>query len=168
MRRIRLYLLMGVAVVLQISLLPALRLFDVVPNVALVMMVLCSVWIATSESLSVAVVAGAVLDIASGVNFGLWMGVMMTVSLAAGLTHRAGIELDQPFTPIAFVLAGTTLTTLVIWIGMASSVMHWSFGVMAGRLGVELLLNLGLVIGLRPFVRMVLGGEGFEAKLGDR
>jgi len=86
---------MSLAVILQVSFLPAVRVFGVVPNIALVLMVLISMIVVTSEALIVAALSGLVLDLASGSNFGLWTGVMVLVALAVGMMQRAGLELDR-------------------------------------------------------------------------
>ncbi|HVQ45061.1 MAG TPA: hypothetical protein VMT30_08975 [Candidatus Saccharimonadia bacterium] len=159
MRRLWAIGLVGLAVVLQLSILPALRPLGVVPNLALVGLTLVALQVVTSEALALAVLGGVILDLASGANFGLWTGIFMLVALASGMLHRAGIELEQ--VPVALVMVGmgTILIALVIWIGLARGTGHWSLGTWGGRLVVELVINLTLTILLRPVVRMLVGGE---------
>jgi rod shape-determining protein MreD len=158
MRRLALILLMALAALLQASLVPAFRPLGVVPNLALVIFVLVSLELATSEALVLGVAAGLVLDIASGANFGLWMGVFMLVALICGLLHRAGIELDRLPVALILVLVATVVMAAVIWIGLATTISRWpglSFG---GRLVIELMINLILTMLLRRPLQLLAGG----------
>lgn len=160
-------LLLGVAVVLQMSLLPALRLFGVVPNVLLVVTVLVALSVATSEALVAAAAAGLVVDLASGMNFGLWMGMLMLSTLAGGLVHRAGIELHGGLVAAGLVILGTLLMTGAIWSTLVTAGVDWpipaSFG---GRLMMELLLNLMLTMALQTPVRWALSLGGGRPEFG--
>ena len=161
MRRVIIFFLMAVAVVLQLSLLPALRLFGVVPNVLLAITVLISLSVATSEALAAALVVGMIVDVVNGVSFGLWMGVLMLSTLVAGFVNRAGLELPGAIVAMALVSAGTVVMTLAIWSTLIAAGVGWpvppSFG---GRLVIELMLNLLLTIMLRPVVQWALSLGG--------
>lgn len=166
MRRLGVFLLMSLVVILQVSFLPAVRLFGVVPNIALVMMVLVSLSVVTSEALIVAALSGLVLDLVSGPNFGLWTGVMMLIALVVGMMQRAGLELDRMFVALVLVAAGTAVIALVIWTALFPSVAHWPAVELAGRLAIELVINLVLTILLWSPVRLLLGGSGPQAESG--
>jgi hypothetical protein len=158
MRRVAL-VVVGVAVFLaQMSFLPALRPFGVVPDVALVLVVLVGLEGTASAALVLAVAGGLVLDLASGVNFGLWTAVLVLAALVAGLVQRAGIEPGGGAVAVAMVAAGTVVMAAVIWLGMANTVAHWPVGWMLTRLGLELVLNLMVTLALRPTVRWMVGG----------
>jgi rod shape-determining protein MreD len=165
-RRLGVFLLMSLVVILQVSFLPAVRPFGVVPNIALVMMVLVSLSVVTSEALIVAALSGLVLDLASGSNFGLWTGVMMLIALVVGMMQRAGLELDRMFVALVLVAAGTAVIALVIWTALFPSVAHWPAVELAGRLAIELVINLVLTILLWSPVRLLLGGSGPRAESG--
>jgi len=165
-RRLAAILLVGLAVILQISLLPALRPFGVVPNLALVIVVLVSMRVVTSEAVIGAAASGLVLDLASGSNFGLWTGVLVLSVLAVAMVQRAGIELDRVFVAPVLVSAGTLVISLVIWVSLISSVTHWPAANLGGRLAIELVINLVLTIVLRPVVRMLIGGGGPQIEPG--
>jgi rod shape-determining protein MreD len=166
-RRLVIFALMSFAVILQVSFLPAIRLFGVVPNLALVGIVLVSLYAATSEALTAAALSGLVLDLASGANFGLWTGVMVLIALAVGMMHRAGVELDRLFITLVLVSAGTLVITLVIWTALLPSVGHWPAAYLTGRLATELVINLVLTMLLRPLARLLLGGSGRQAEPGS-
>jgi rod shape-determining protein MreD len=165
MRKLLGVLIVLVAVMLQLSFLPALRLAGIVPNLALVTMVLVALNIITSEALMLAAGAGFVLDIASGVNFGLWTGVLMLTSLVIGLLQRAGIETGRAFIGPVLVVAGTIIIAIVIWLGLATSGAGWPGAQLVGRLGIELVINLGLTLLLNPVVRTIVG-SGARSEVG--
>jgi len=157
---------MSLAVILQVSFLPAVRVFGVVPNIALVLMVLISMIVVTSEALIVAALSGLVLDLASGSNFGLWTGVMVLVALAVGMMQRAGLELDRIVVALVLVAAGTAVIALVIWTAIFPNVAHWPAAGLTGRLAIELVINLVLTMLLWSPVRLLLGGSGPQAEPG--
>lgn len=158
MRRVALIFLITSSVLLQVSFLPGLRPFGVVPNIALVVLVLASLPVVTSEALVAAAVAGLVLDIVSGSNFGLWTGVLMLTTLVVGLMRRAGIELDGLIIGTILVGAATIVIAVVQWITIVPTVANWPWGSAAGRLMVELMVNLSLMALLRLPIRWMLGG----------
>lgn len=152
-----------VGVIMQVSLLPALRPLGVVPNLMLVMVTLIGLEGTASTALVVAVAGGVVLDLSSGANFGLWIALLVLAALAAGLVHRAGIELVGSAVASVIVAVLTVVETVVIVLGLAGSVSSWPVGLLAGRLVAELVLNLVLTIGLQPLVRYVMP----KATMGD-
>lgn len=158
MRRYIGFFVVALAILLQVNLLPALQPFGVVPNLALVAVVLVAVYLAISEALLAGAVGGLVLDLASGANFGLWTGVLILMCLVVGVVHRAGIELDRAWVAAALVVAGTLVIAAVVWLGLAAKGAQGPAGSLAGRLWMELVINLVLVMGLRPAVRRLLAG----------
>jgi hypothetical protein len=151
---------------MQVSLLPALRPFGVVPNVALVTLVLVGLYMPTSEVLVAATAAGLILDLAGGANFGLWTGVLLLVALAIGMLHRAGIELEAAYVAPVLVAAGTLVIALVIWLGVTARTAHFAGFDWIGRLLIELVINLVLTMMLRPLVRLTLVGRGRQNESG--
>jgi cell shape-determining protein MreD len=162
MRRVWLVLLMGLTILLQVSLLPALRPFGVVPNVALVMVVLVGLEGTASTAVAAAVVCGVALDLSSGANLGLWTGLLVLAAIVTGMLHRAGIETDRLLVPVAMVTVGSMIMPLVILTGLANVVQHWPFGALAGRFAIELVLNLAIMMVLKPVVRRVVPNSPAE------
>jgi rod shape-determining protein MreD len=156
MKRTGLIALAVVGVILQLSLLPALRPLGVVPNLALVLVVLVGLEGTASQALVIAVAGGLALDLASGANFGLWTGVLVLAALAAGLVHRAGIELAGATVAAVMVAMGTMVMTAAILSGLVRSVTDWPVGMLMGRFATELVLNLILTVALRPLVLLVV------------
>ena len=156
MKRVLVTMMALMGVVAQMSLLPALRPFGVVPNVVLVLVVLVGLEGPASLTLVIAVLGGLALDLASGANFGLWMGVLVLAALAAGLLRRAGVELAGGTVAGVMVVAGTVLMAVVVLVGLAPTAISWPAGLLVGRLFTELVLNLLLIVILRPLVRRVV------------
>lgn len=150
---------------MQLSLLPALRPFGVVPNLVLVAVTLIGLEGTASMALTTAVAGGVVLDLASGANFGLWTAILVLAALAAGLVHRAGIELGGPTVAVVIVATLTVVETIVIVLGVAGSAILPP-GVIAGRLTVELVLNLLLTIMLQPVVRHLVPAGTASGEIG--
>ncbi|HUD11300.1 MAG TPA: hypothetical protein VMS08_02740 [Candidatus Saccharimonadia bacterium] len=156
MKRFWLVVLAVAAVVLQTSLLPALRPFGVVPNLMLVIVVLVGLEGTSSSALVIAVAGGVVCDMASSANFGLWTGLLVLAALVTGLLHRAGLELSGPVVAAIMIAAGTLLETAVILLGLVNVVQSWPVASLLGRFGAELVLNLLLMLAVRPLIRLVV------------
>jgi rod shape-determining protein MreD len=155
------------AVMLQVSLLPALRPLGVVPNVALVTVALVALYMATSEALILAAGCGLALDLAGGANFGMWTGILMLVVLVVGLMGRAGIELDSWWVGLMLVGIGTLLMTIVIWMSLVTGGANWPVPLdWVRRLVTELVLNLLLVAVLRAGLRRMFFEPAGGLKLG--
>jgi len=150
---------------MQVSLLPALRPLGVVPNLALVIVTLIGLEGTASMALTTAVAGGVVLDLASGANFGLWTAMLVLAALVGGLVHRAGIELGGPTVALVIVAIGTAIETAVIVLGVAGSA-NLSAGVIAGRLIAELVLNLVLTVMLTPLVRRLVPDQTASGEIG--
>jgi rod shape-determining protein MreD len=155
MRRVGLVVLAVLCIILQFSLLPALRPFGVVPDLALVLVVLVGLEGTASTALIIGVAGGIVLDLVSGANFGLWTGTLVVAALTTGLLHRAGVELVGPLVAMAMVSVGTFMITAVVLLGLANTVSHWPVAWLAGQFITELVLNLILTVALRPLVKTV-------------
>jgi rod shape-determining protein MreD len=151
--------LMMIAIVLQLSFLPALRPFGVVPDLLLAIVVLAGLEGTASLALITAVAGGLAMDLASGANFGMWTGILLLAALATGLVHRAGLELGSGVVAVVLVAAGTLLSALVILLGLVSVTSHWPVAALVGNITAELVLNLILTIGLQPLVRWAVPGE---------
>jgi len=166
-KQLIIFFIMALTVMLQVSLLPALRPLGVVPNVALVIIVLVALNSATSQAVLAAAAGGLVIDMAGGTAFGLWVGAFVLMTLVVGLLVRAGVELDGPLVPLVLVTAGTVVMTLAIW----SSLVTRSGGLpvsvaWGGRLALELVINLILTLMLRPLIAWALSGGGSRHESG--
>jgi hypothetical protein len=162
MRRAGLILLVAVCVLIQVSLLPALRPFGVVPNLLLGLVALVGLEDTASLALVVAVAGGITLDVASGTPFGMWTVVLVLAALVTGLIHRAGLELAGGLVAGGIVGVGTIIMNLGVLLSLAPVVSHWPVGTLLARIGLQLGLNLILVWVLNPLVKWVGPGPGVE------
>lgn len=159
MRYWRLGLIVAVSVVLQLGLLAPMRPLGVVPNLLLGLVVLVGLSGSATAALAVAIICGLILDIVSGADFGLRTGLFAMVALVAGMTHRAGFDTRGLLVPMALVMAATVVQALVVMAGLIGSTIGWSPGAVLGRLGIELVLNLGLVALLKPLLNRAVMQE---------
>ncbi|MBW4061849.1 hypothetical protein HJC99_04745 [Candidatus Saccharibacteria bacterium] len=152
-------MLSGVAVVifmLQLSFIPALRPFGVVPNAGLVLVALVGLYGTASLALIIAVAGGLTLDLVSGANFGLYVALFTVVALAAGYIHRAGLNWVGPSMAIGLVIVATLVQNFIILGGLLRVTSSWPLGYVLGQTGLELILNTFLVLVLRPLVQWLL------------
>ncbi|HSX02076.1 MAG TPA: hypothetical protein VLI05_02045 [Candidatus Saccharimonadia bacterium] len=166
MRLWRLYLVTILVLILQIGFIPALRPFGVVPDLALALVVSVGLAGTASAALAVAVAGGLLLDLTSGADFGLRLGLFALVALVTGLVHRAGLNLMGPVVALALVAAATLLGDLVVLANIAGTVGAWPIGELLRRLTVEIMLNLGLTLLLRPLVNWAVASDGGMVSLG--
>jgi len=85
---------------------------------------------------------------------------LILAALVIGLLHRSGIELGRVIVAVVLVTAVTLVLAAVIWLGIASQTGRWPGGRLAGQLGIELVLNLSLVMMLRPGLQRLLADTG--------
>lgn len=167
MRRWGLVVLVVAGVVLQLSLLPALRPLGAVPSLMLVLVALVGLEGTASQALWVAVAGGLAMDFGSSADFGLWTGLLVVTALVTGLLHRAGVELESVMWSLVLVAGGTILVSVVILVGIADSAGRWQWGVVIWRLVAQLVLNMLLTVMLRPLVRWTERDPGaFAGDLG--
>lgn len=152
MKQVGFIVLVGIVLVLQLSFLPALRPLGVVPDATLVLVVLVGLASTVSRALAVALVGGLLLDLASGADFGLRLGLFVLAALTTGLVRRAGFHVTSLLVPLVLVAAGTVLADLIVLAGLASTVSSWPVGQLAGIIGLELVVNLLVMLVLRPLV----------------
>lgn len=163
MRRIAFIVLAVVVLLMQISLLPALHPLGVVPNLILVFVVLVGLESTSSSAVLLAVVLGVGLDLSSGANLGMWTGVLVLAALVTGLLHRGGVETGGPLVPAVMVAAGTLLVSLIVLTGLINVASSWPVGSLLGRFACELVLNLGLMMLVRPLVRWLVPQSAADA-----
>ncbi len=159
MRAARLILVAAVTLVVQVGFLAALRPFGVVPDAALALVALIGLTGTASTALLVGLVGGLAMDLTSGADFGLRIGLFTLVALVTGLVHRAGLTLSGPLVALVLVAVATVVGDVAILAGLATHSVSWPLGVILGRLGWEIMLNLGLTLGLRPLVRWAVAPE---------
>jgi cell shape-determining protein MreD len=81
-----------VAAVLQVSLMGALRIGGVVPNLVLILVVCLVAWGTASEALVSAVVGGLILDVSGAGTFGLATSSLVVICLALVALRQLGVD----------------------------------------------------------------------------
>jgi cell shape-determining protein MreD len=155
----------GLIFLLQLSFIPALRPFGVVPDLGLALVAVVGLYGTASSALTLALVGGLALDLASGSDFGLYIGLYMIVGLSAGFIHRAGLNGYGPFMGIGLVLGATLLQDIVILGGLARIARSWPLGQITAQLLVEMLINALLVALVQPILRLLLPDEANQVEV---
>ncbi len=115
MRNVLLAVVVVVAIFLQISFLPALRPFGVVPDIMLPIVVFVGLYGQASTALVVALAGGISMDLASSGDFGLWTGTFVVAAIVCGYVHRAGVELIAPVAVVMVTVATVVMPTRSCW-----------------------------------------------------
>lgn len=140
-----------VATWVQVAWFGHVRPWGVMPNVMLVVVVLYGLWSDATPALAVALGGGFLLDLSSGSDFGLRMGVFAVVVLALVAGRQLGLQADLLVTGLAAGVIGTLLYDAVVLATLQTGIN----GVVASRIGRELVDNLGLLV-LAYIVRLNL------------
>jgi rod shape-determining protein MreD len=162
-RAILLALCVIVAIFLQISFLPALRPFGVVPDILLPVVVFVGLYGQASTALIVAVAGGLSLDIASSADFGLWTGLFVLAALACGYVHRAGVEFVTAVA-VLIVIMGTFVVSAVSLAGVFGAAGPWS--AVTYSLVLQLILNTICTILIGPVIKGIIGTSSPEMFVG--
>lgn len=153
MRNILLAIIVILAIFLQVSFLPALRPFGVVPCILLPIVVFVGLYGQASTALVAALAGGLSMDLASSGDFGLWTGTFVLAALVCGYVHRAGVEL---ITPVAVIMVA--VATLVVNVVLLTSVYGapgpWS--AVFNNLVIQVVLNFILTLAVGPLIRPVV------------
>lgn len=158
--RWRFWLVAAVVLALQVAFLPALRPLGVVPNLALVLIVLAGLFGTASLALGVALVGGVLLDLTSGADFGLRLGLFVLVALTTGFVHRAGLQAGSVALALAMAAVGTVVADVTVLLGLLrGTVGHWPIGNLIGTTLLEIMLNLGGTLVLAPVIRWATAGK---------
>lgn len=159
MKRILLLLFLAAGIVTQVSLLPALRPFGVVPGLVLVLVVLLGLRLTVSQALTLALVGGVVMDLSSGTDFGLHTGILVLAALLAGMVRRSGVALFGPLVAVGLVLIVSLLSAALSLAAIVGSLSLGLTGPVFATLLGELVLNLALTLGIRPIINRLAPDE---------
>lgn len=110
------YLFIGIvlfALVLQVSFLPALRPFGVVPDLLLIVIAAAALTGPLVLAMVTALSGGFVLDLVSGSDFGLRTGLLAITVLICAYVGKSGLQIGFRPQLLIVVLATTSLTALI-------------------------------------------------------
>lgn len=166
MKRLLLLVVLVMAVAMQVSLLPAMRPFGVVPNLLLGLVLLLGLRSTVSWALILAVAGGVVMDLSSGADFGLHTGILVLAALITGLVRRSGLTLVGPLILIGLVTMMTVLSGAINLTAVLGSLTPGAIGPVIGILTGELVLNLILTLGARPIINWLVADESALPAIG--
>jgi rod shape-determining protein MreD len=156
---------------LQANFLATLRPFGVVPNLLLIVIVYVGLTRSASSTIGLGLVGGILLDLASGVDFGLRLAFYTTAALAVVVLRQMGVDFDTMWIILVSVTGGTILFDAAILAPLAANAATWPWGVILTKVGIELLLNIGLALVLLPAARWLRAPVGLtlsRSARGDR
>lgn len=161
MKIIWLIVVAALTVLLQISFLPALRPLGIVPNLPLVILLYASFELAASEALALAVGVGLLLDIASGVDFGLRTAFLSFFALLVIIIRRTGADFTRLSMTLTAVVTAGILWDLAILASVVLAHETVSLGEVVRQVLTETAANALLAIGLGWMLKRI-----FEAIIG--
>ena len=148
----KLYGLIAVALfslVLQLSFLPALRPFGVVPNIVLIVIAAAALSGPLVTAMILGMVCGFLLDLVSGSDFGLNTGLLAFGVIIAAYVSRSGLQLGIRVQLLFVILGVTTVTAIIGILGLLISGGRISIGTAIFQSITILILNcsLGVIVG---------------------
>ena len=132
-------LILALALIVQMALFGHVRPFGVIPNLVLVAMVAWAIWSEATVALGIAVIAGIMVDISSGADFGLRTAFFLVVTLAIISARQLGVHTDSLATGVIGVIIATLLLDLAILTSLTAPIVQAGFVV--EKIAVESLLN---------------------------
>lgn len=127
MRWLRVVALITITAMLQVSLMGALRITNVVPNLVVVLIVSLVAWGAASEALLAAVVAGLVMDLSSIGTFGLAASSLIVIALGLVALRQLGFDGQVWPTRLGLVV----VATVAWWFIHVAALGSGNFGLLA-------------------------------------
>lgn len=166
MRRALFIVVVGVLVIMQVSLVPAMRPLGVVPNVMLPLVIMIGLRATVSQALAVALVGGLAMDLSSGTDFGIHTGILVLAALVTGSVRRAGLSLGGPLLPVLLVAGLTVLAGIVSLGGLISAGGLSELTTGLGYVVRELVINLMVTLGVTPIVHGLVPDESSLPSIG--
>lgn len=128
---------------MQVAWFGHMRPLGIIPNLMLVLVVVCALWSQASITLGVGVGGGLLLDLASGDgNFGLRMGFFAFMALAIVAGRQLGLQSDSIVAGVVATIIGTLLYNLAILATINAGLST----IVVERIGRELIVNLLILL----------------------
>ncbi|MFI5240522.1 MAG: hypothetical protein ACHQUB_02340 [Candidatus Saccharimonadia bacterium] len=160
MNGIKLILITLVAVWLEVSFFGALRPFGIIPNVFLVIILeAAAILPRSSDALAMAVGGGFLLDLSSGVDFGLRTGFFTFLTLLVTLMRRTGADFSRISMRLTAVMSGTILYNLAVLSTLALSHSTIPVGLVAEKIIIEIVENIILAVVLHYPIRKLIENQ---------
>ncbi|HSX14371.1 MAG TPA: rod shape-determining protein MreD [Candidatus Saccharimonadales bacterium] len=151
-----------VVVWLQVATLPALGLAGVVPNLALVCVILLAARLPVTASLGLAVAIGALLDASSGSDYGLRTAFYVLIALITAVLGQLGSDLDNLSLLASLVIGATLMINLAILANLAFLHISLPLNYIGRHVLVEICLNLIMLVPLKWAMSRAIGRSAPE------
>ena len=159
MNTAKLVLITAAVVWLQLASLPAIRPLGVVPNLALVVVLLLAVRLPVVTSLTIAVVIGWLLDSGAGSDYGLRITFYSMLVILVVFLRQQGSDLENLSLQASLVTAGTVLLNLAILANLAFHHVTLPLSYVGLKLLAEVICNLLLLFPVRWVLSAMIGGS---------
>jgi rod shape-determining protein MreD len=150
MKQFLLIAIIIVALIFQVSFLPALRPLGIVPNLVLIVVAAAALTGPLVSAMILALGGGFILDLASGSDFGLKTGLLAFAVLLCAYVARSGLQLGVRLQLLIIVVVISTLTPLIIVPEILFAGGRVNFGTVLARWIATLGCNAVLAVILGP------------------
>jgi rod shape-determining protein MreD len=131
---------------LQASFLGALRPLDVIPNLLLVILIVAAPICAASQTVTLGVASGVLLDLASGADFGLRTAFYSLLAVTLVFLKRSGADMERWSMAITALAAGTFLYNAAVIGTLIASRVPIPWLVVLQRCLAELVMNVVIFV----------------------
>lgn len=135
-------LLVVATAALQVSFFGSLRPLGVVPNLMVITVVFISLWGNASFSVSIAIVGGVLLDMASGSDFGLRTAFFVVTSLGIIAGRQLGLQIDSWLSALALVALATLLYDMASFATLKTGISPLVISRISSNVGITTFLAL--------------------------
>lgn len=133
------------AVLMQIAWFSHVRPFGIMPNLVLVVVVVTALWSRATTALASAIIAGLLLDLVSGADFGLRTAFFTVATLAVIALRQLGVYAESFLMAVATVVICTVAANLLIVLGVIGNTGGIDWPTVLQRIAIEAVLNSGLL-----------------------
>jgi rod shape-determining protein MreD len=135
---------------LQVSLFGHWRPLGVAPDLMLVVVLVVALWLQATTAMATAVVGGLLLDLSSGVDFGLRTAFFALTALMVIAARQYGLHAESVLTSVLLLLLTTAAFNLAVVVSAGSPLVDWAY--VLSKTGWEMVINaiiLLLVLSVR-------------------
>lgn len=155
-----------VVVWLQLAFLPLVGLWGVVPNLAMVVVIVLAARVPAGTSLLIAATIGWLLDVGAGSDYGLRTAFYVLVALVTVTLSRMGSDLDNLSLVASLVAGATIIYNLAILANLAFLQVSIPAGYVSAHIVAEVMMNLIMLIPVRWLIGKVIGRKSSDIVVG--
>lgn len=156
MKGLRIIIITLLSAWLEVSFFGAWRPLGILPNLFLVVLLISSLIVPTSEALMMGLGGGLLLDFVSGSDFGLRTAYFCFLVLLIVVIRRTGADFERWSMKLAAIISATILYDAAILLTVLNSQLLQHFQIIGGIVVLETAFNVGLLIVLNRPLRYML------------